>query len=134
MMKKILLAVVGVAAVGTIGGNMVVKAQEPADLKNYYPKTGIVTALSAQDDLVVVRDACGQLWCFSGMEDWEVGDVASMIMDDMGTETIYDDQVLKARYAGYFDLEILDSVIDWSATDTGLQLYFADGTGYYIEK
>ncbi|MCM1236633.1 MAG: hypothetical protein NC489_41685, partial [Ruminococcus flavefaciens] len=28
----------------------------------------------------------------------------------------------------------MDSVIDFSATEYGLQLYFDDGTGYYIER
>lgn len=28
----------------------------------------------------------------------------------------------------------MDSVIDFSATEYGLQLYFEDGTGYYLER
>ena len=28
----------------------------------------------------------------------------------------------------------MNTVIDFSATEYGLQLYFADGTGYYIER
>lgn len=28
----------------------------------------------------------------------------------------------------------MDSVIDYTATEYGLQLYFEDGTGYYIER
>ena len=28
----------------------------------------------------------------------------------------------------------MDSVIDFTATEYGLQLYFEDGTGYYIER
>ena len=28
----------------------------------------------------------------------------------------------------------MDAVVDFSATEYGLQLYFADGTGYYWER
>lgn len=32
------------------------------------------------------------------------------------------------------DIVDMDAVVDFSATEYGLQLYFADGTGYYWER
>ena len=35
--------------------------------------------------------------------DWDVYDLVSCIMDNKGTATVYDDEVVTAMYAGYTD-------------------------------
>lgn len=67
-----------------------------------YPMTTVVVDVSEPNDTVTCRDFNGNLWQFSGVEDWVVGDVASLLMDDAGTPMIKDDIVLDARYDGWF--------------------------------
>lgn len=98
MFKKSLIALLGaVSAVSFAGASY---AGEPAP-KNYYAMTAVVSSLDYEKDTVTVENANGFTWCFSGTEDWEVGDVASLVMDDNGTEIIFDDEIISARYSGY---------------------------------
>lgn len=68
-----------------------------------YALTTQVVQLDYENDLVVCEDFNGNLWEFSGCEDWMYGDIASLVMNDMGTPSIYDDEIISARYSGYFD-------------------------------
>lgn len=68
-----------------------------------YPMTTQVVCVDYENDIVVCQDFNGNLWEFSGCEDWMYGDIASMIMNDKGTPTIYDDEIVSVRYDGYFD-------------------------------
>lgn len=65
---------------------------------NQYPAAGTVSEI--RDDTVYVTDSTGNIWSFDGAEDWQTGDQATMLMDDNGTETIYDDEILQVRYVG----------------------------------
>lgn len=64
----------------------------------YYAKLAAVTATDPAADLVTVTDCNGFVWTFYGVEDWQPGDCAALLMYDNGTETIYDDEVISARY------------------------------------
>lgn len=134
-MKKIATAAVvtGAAALGIMGTKMVAAGAQGFPV-NYYPKTAVVVAFGVRDDLVVAEDANGQRWCFTGIEDYCIGDMVSMIMDDMGTDIIYDDEIVNVRYSGYWDTKIFDSVVDWEATDSGIILRLENGSGYHIKK
>ena len=68
-----------------------------------YPMTGIVTELNETDDTVTVETATGFRFAFYGVEDWQIGDFASCIMYDNGTDEITDDAILTVRYAGHFE-------------------------------
>lgn len=65
-----------------------------------YPKTAVVTCVDEESDMVYCMDYTKNLWSFEGSEDWETGDVVSMIMDTKGTDTIYDDEIVSIRYNG----------------------------------
>jgi len=68
-----------------------------------YPKTGFVVEADRVEDRIVIEDATGNLWEMEGVEDWEIGDGASMIMYDNGTpENIYDDMIVNCRYNGFY--------------------------------
>ena len=71
--------------------------------KNEYPLTTVVYDVSTATDTVTVIDFNGNLWQFKGVEDWQVGDVCSCIMNSKGTVLIKDDEVKKERYSGYFE-------------------------------
>lgn len=67
-----------------------------------YPLTTIVTEINPEIDVVSVTDNNGFVWQFYGVEDWEEGDICSVIMNDNGTETILDDIIVTTRYGGKF--------------------------------
>lgn len=107
-----------------------------------YAKTAVVTEISYEEDSVTVTDGNGEIWVFYGCEDWQKGDICSLLMDDKGTELIYDDEILKPIYSGTLsnyitsesDVVDMTEVTGYEVTETGLLLHFEDGTGYYLEK
>ena len=71
---------------------------------NVYPLAAQVVELDSNADVVVCVDGTGNCWEFYGIENWQVGDFASLLMDDNGTtETVYDDVIIMACYAGAFE-------------------------------
>ena len=70
---------------------------------NLYPLSGIVTAVDYRKDYIVIEDFTGNLWIWEGAEDWGVKDIASMIMDDKGTDSITDDEIVKVYYSGWVE-------------------------------
>lgn len=68
----------------------------------YYPLTAFVTEINANENLISVTDNNGQVWQFDDSSDWRNGDICSMIMNDNGTENIFDDEVVAVRNAGRF--------------------------------
>ena len=66
-----------------------------------YPLTTKVVEVNYADDTVTVETFTGFLFSFEGCEDWAEGDCASLIMDDNGTEKIFDDEIIMAQYGGW---------------------------------
>lgn len=77
------------------------KADEAPKGKEY-PMSAVVVELDAERDVVVIEDFNGNLWEFESIEDWMVGDICACIMNDMGTEIIYDDVIVTTKYCGYY--------------------------------
>lgn len=65
-----------------------------------YLACGEIVELIDDYDLVTVETQDGNLWVFSGIEDWMVGDNVVMAMDDSATSDISDDWILSVRYLG----------------------------------
>lgn len=92
-MKKVIMAMVMMIIVSvTIGA-----------YAEQYPTTMIVNELDYNENIVICVDFNGNEWAFEEIEDWCIGDIVSMIMDDMGTELIYDDTIIMVRYSGYME-------------------------------
>lgn len=68
-----------------------------------YPATARVVVLDRPSDLVTIETASGYRYQFSGVEDWSVGDFASAIVWNNGTECIDDDVIITVRYSGWSD-------------------------------
>ena len=68
---------------------------------DYYGLTTIVEETDDIMDTVYVRDCNGHLWSFQGVEDWQVGDCATLIMDNNRTLDIADDIVTSAHYGSW---------------------------------
>lgn len=68
-----------------------------------YPLTTVVTDVDHDADIVEVLDFNGNQWLFEGAEDWFVGDICSMIMDDNDTDEVFDDEIVCARCDGWLE-------------------------------
>lgn len=88
-MKKIIALIIAIAALFSVAS---------AEL---YPAVGVVDSIDFKNDLVTFEDYNGNLWAIEGIEDWMVGDMGALLMDDMGTAIIYDDVIVMAHYAGF---------------------------------
>ena len=66
-----------------------------------YALTTRVVKADRDNDIVTCEDSNGNLWEFYGVEDWEVDDCASLLMNNKGTENIYDDEIIRAFYAAW---------------------------------
>ena len=78
-------------------------ATAPVDQMGFYPMTTVVVELDARTDTVVCVDFNGNEWGFEGVEDWCIGDYATLTMCDNGTEIIYDDIICDAVYDGWLE-------------------------------
>jgi hypothetical protein len=68
---------------------------------NIYPATMIVTNINYQEDYITLTDTNGNSWEWSGVEDWEINDIASCLLSDNSTANIYDDEFLTVQYSGF---------------------------------
>lgn len=66
-----------------------------------YALVSEVVELDKANGTVTVEDYNGNLWAFAGVEDWEKGDACAMAMNDKGTESIYDDEIVNVNYQGW---------------------------------
>lgn len=65
-----------------------------------YPNCGVVSELDYKQDIVYFTDSTDNIWGFYGIEDWQIGDIVTVIMDDMDTMMIYDDEIIMMVYCG----------------------------------
>lgn len=71
-----------------------------------YPRTAAVAGFDYDRDVVIATDWAGLEWEFEGIEDWEIGDLVSLMMYDNGMpNTILDDEIMLAYYGGWTILE-----------------------------
>ena len=96
MKKKILITLSIIIAVILLSG-FAQKAQD----KNLYPTTMIITSIE-QNNRITACTASGLTYQFiDDSEDWFVGDLVGMIMNDNNTpESILDDIIISTRYVG----------------------------------
>ena len=79
---------------------MTANTEQPATCERYALTTEIVE-IDLDNDIVTCEDFNGNLWEFYGVEDWEIGDCASLLMNDQGTPSIYDDAIEGAHYSAW---------------------------------
>ena len=82
--------------------SMIINGNLKLDYK-LYAETALVTEVNAKQDTVLVECSNGNLFEFSGIEDYEPGDLVGMIMCDKGTPVVYDDMILNVQYVGTVD-------------------------------
>lgn len=102
---KVLVALWLVLALSFTGMGTIAKVQYQAGaddiMSHVYPLCGIVTEVNYAEDYITIEVFNGNMWEWEGTEDWNEGDIAAMIMDDNGTEIIYDDIIMDISYNGW---------------------------------
>lgn len=80
------------------------------NVSNYYPECGVVTDTTfiGNDSVVTFETMNGNLFCFDGGEDLEVGDVLAVIMNSNGTSNVVDDIVVNVRYCSPVNITITE--------------------------
>lgn len=68
-----------------------------------YPQTFVVSDVDYSTDTMVLTDYNGFEWIYEGVEDLFIGDIISAIMEDNNTDIIFDDEIIKIRYASYME-------------------------------
>lgn len=116
-MKKAIVFIL-TAAVVTFGTTTVASAATetiPPTISNslnktFYPLTGIVTSVTSDDsdtrsEVITFTCSNGNMFSFTAptTDYWEEADLVSCIMNNKGTETVYDDEVITSMYSGSTD-------------------------------
>ena len=68
-----------------------------------YPQTFVVDSINHNQNYMVLVDYNGNEWFYENIEDFNRGDIVAAIMEERGTLTIYDDEIVMIRYAGYME-------------------------------
>lgn len=77
-------------------------AEEEDVVEGYYPLTAVVVDLDYDEDVLILEDGAELVWEFEGIEDFEIGDIVSLLMWDNNTpDSIYDDVILLVYYSGF---------------------------------
>lgn len=86
--------------------------------KTFYPLTGIVTSVTPNDsdtrsEVITFTCSNGNMFSFTAptTDCWEEADLVSCIMNNKGTETVYDDEVITSMYSG--STEQLEAQFDY---------------------
>ena len=101
----LLSAIFVVALTGCLASTNVLRLADSASTvqTSVYPLTTKVVMVDYPTDVVWCEDFNGNIWEFYGCEDWCVNDIASLLINDNGTENIYDDEIMSAKYNGTFE-------------------------------
>lgn len=87
-------------------GAGVEQSAEPERTHNLWTRACVVVEVNG--DSVVAEDSVGHRWGFTDTEEyWEVGDGCSLLLDDNGTQEIYDDIIMGADF---YRVDILNDV------------------------
>ena len=116
--------------------------EQKAEVKaqNIYPLSARIVTINETADEVTAEDSNGNLWGFTGTEDYEINDTVALIMDSKGTQNIRDDEIVSTRYSGsendwwkaYCDSDT--TIVDWNTNGNELAFMTSDGIELYAEK
>lgn len=100
-MRKIVLVIASLLiASAMLCNNNNTKVKQKKQKNDYYPMITIVREIDNKNDIVTVENNDGELFQFIGIEDWQINDICSLMLDNNGTENIYDDIIIKTIYNG----------------------------------
>lgn len=105
-MRKIVLVIASllIASAMLCNNNNNTKVKKTKQINDYYPMTTIVREIDNKNDIVTVENNDGELFQFIGIEDWQINDICTLMLNNNGTENIYDDIIIKTIYNGNINL------------------------------
>lgn len=123
-MKKKILYVATLAVISTTAFFIGQNTAEPEKEIIHISRNKSHLDLSNEEDFNLACDFMGQI------VDWTVG------TDGMAVLTADDYELYATRTQDIYDYSYIpvEEIEDFAATETGLQIYFKDGTGYYWER
>ena len=109
-------------------------------IKNLSPLSARIVSINETADEITAEDSNGNLWGFTGIEDYALGDTVALIMNSKGTPNIKDDEIVSSRYSGntndwwkeYCDSDV--TITDWNTNGNELAFMTSDGIELYAEK
>lgn len=69
---------------------------------NYTMQAKVINVDTASDT-VQIEDSHGEVWEFFGAENFQKDNSVIVLMDNQGTSTVYDDEILSVRLAPFAD-------------------------------
>lgn len=66
-----------------------------------YARVVVVDDIDEAADVVTFIDSVGFLWEIEGIEDWNIGDAAALLMNNQSTSSILDDVIIGAYYSSF---------------------------------
>ena len=88
------------AAIAIMSGESLGKWKMEKQIKNLYPLSARIVSINETADEITAEDVNGNLWGFTGIEDYALGDTVALIMNSKGTRNIKDDEIVSSRYSG----------------------------------
>lgn len=85
------------------------------EFENVYPKLTAVFEIENESQFRIVRcmDTSRNVWEFYDDEfEWEVGDVANLLMWDCNSQNPYDDEIINVIWEGY-NLNLYYEFMEW---------------------
>ena len=99
----IICGILGFVMLFTVKTDVKNKIDKNINLTEIYSLATVVTAVDAENDVVECQDYNGNVWEFTGCDDWQVEDIASLILHNNNTDDITDDKILSVTYSGKFE-------------------------------
>ena len=92
-MKKMVKKIAAAALTATMAVSTITSATA-----EFYSKLFQIAEIDRENDVVTAVDCNGMEFQFTEVEDWEIGDFLTAVMDDNDTEEITDDMIVSVRY------------------------------------
>ena len=96
--------VIGAMIVAIIIAPLVVHhASSPIANDVHYITQAKVISVDTASDTVQIEDSYGEVWEFFGTENFQKDNSIVVLMDNKGTSTVYDDEILSVRLDPFAD-------------------------------
>ena len=100
-MKKVLIALmVIIVLLSSVAEVLDAKADREYLPDDLYARVAIVSGFEFHNDLVFFTDVTGHVWECYEIEDWQLGDVACLIIWNAETREVSDDEIVWFTYNG----------------------------------
>ena len=83
-----------------IASTSCMKNDAQLSVDNLYPHSAVVVEVDDVGDCVYSSYYNCEVWMFYVAEDWMIGDIAAMIIDDCGTPEVAGNKIVSVRYCG----------------------------------